>query len=98
VDDEAVTDAEAVTEGESRPTTGEDDISARTEDDVHMPDQLWHALLHQHDLSNGEAEDGDHPPDYIGQPKGGEAPVLDNDEELQEVGPRRDEGSQGCHR
>jgi hypothetical protein len=36
--------------------------------------------------------------DYIGQPKGGEAPVFDDDEELQEVGPRCDEGSQGRRR
>jgi hypothetical protein len=93
VEDEAVADAEAVTEGESPLVPGEDGVAARTEDDVYRPDQLWPALLHQHDLSNGEARGGDCPLDYIGQSEGGESPVLEVDEELQEMGPWRDEGS-----
>jgi hypothetical protein len=40
----------------------------------------------------------DRPPDGVGQPEGGEAPSLDDDEELQESGPRRDEGSQHLRR
>jgi hypothetical protein len=59
-----------------------------------MPDQLWPALLHQYDLTDGEAWGGEHPPDCLRQAEGGEALVLDDDKELQEVGPRRNEGSQ----
>jgi hypothetical protein len=86
---------EAVTEGEGPPTPGEDGVAARAEDDVHRLDLLWPSLLHQYNLSNREAGGGDRPPDYFRQPEGGEAAVLDDDEELQEVGPPRDEGSQG---
>jgi hypothetical protein len=88
-----VTDVEVMTEGESPPTPGEDGIAAHTEDDVYRLDQLWPALLHQHELANGEAESRDRPPDRIGQAEGGEALVLDGDEELQELGPWCDEGS-----
>jgi hypothetical protein len=85
--DEVVADAEAVTEGRNPLAPSEDGVATCTEDDVHGPDQLWPALLHQHDLANGEAGDGDRPLDYIGQPEGGQALVLDDNEELQEVGP-----------
>jgi hypothetical protein len=44
-EDEAVTDVETVTEGESPPAPGEDGIAARPEDDVNRSDQLWPALL-----------------------------------------------------
>jgi hypothetical protein len=35
----------------------------------------------------------DHPPDCIRQPESVEAPGIDDDEELQEAGPRANEGS-----
>jgi hypothetical protein len=85
---------EAVTEGESPLAPGEDGIAAHAENDINRPDPLWPALLHQHDLSNREVGGRDCPTDYIGQPEGGEASILDNNEELQELGPRRNEGSQ----
>jgi hypothetical protein len=93
-----VTDAEAVVEGESPLAQGEDGVAARSEDDVYRPEELWPALLHQHDLSGGSARGVDHPSDRVGQPEGGEALGVDDDEELQEAGPRGDEGSQHLHR
>jgi hypothetical protein len=39
-EDEVVTDAEAVTEGESPLAPGEDGVASHAEDDVHRPDQL----------------------------------------------------------
>jgi hypothetical protein len=32
-------------EGESPPVSGEDGVAARSEDDVHRPEELWPALL-----------------------------------------------------
>jgi hypothetical protein len=80
-EDEAVTDVEVVAKGKSPPTLREDGVAAHTEDDVHMLDQLWPALLDQHDLTNGEAGSREHPLDRLRQPKGGEAPILDDDKE-----------------
>jgi hypothetical protein len=73
---------EVVAEGESPLAPGEDGVATHAEDDVHRPDQVWPALLHQHDLANGEAGSGDRPSNCLGQPEGGEALVLDDDEEL----------------
>jgi hypothetical protein len=61
-----VTDAEAVAEGESPLASGEDGVAARSEDDVHRPEELWLALLHQHDLTRGSTGGIDHSPDYVG--------------------------------
>jgi hypothetical protein len=44
-----------VAEGESPPVPEEDGTAAHAEDDIHMLDQLWPALLHQRDLIDGEA-------------------------------------------
>jgi hypothetical protein len=98
VEDEVVADAEAVAEGESPLASGEDGIAARSKDDVHRPEELWLALLHQRDLSGGSARGIDHPSDCVGQPKGVEALGIDDDEELQEAGPQGDEGSQHLRR
>jgi hypothetical protein len=54
-EDEVVTDTKTVAEGESPLAPGEDGIAARSKDNVNRPNQLWPALLHQHNLSNGEA-------------------------------------------
>jgi hypothetical protein len=70
---------------ESPPAPGEDGASAHAKDDVHRQHQLSPALLHQHDLSDREAWSGEHHPDRLRQAEGGEAPVLDDEEELQEV-------------
>jgi hypothetical protein len=78
---------EVVAEGESPLVPREDGVA--TENDVHRLDQFWPTLLHQHDLADAEAGSGEHPSE------GDEAPILDDDEELLEVGPRRDVGSQG---
>jgi hypothetical protein len=86
-----VADMEMVAEGKGPLAPVEDGVHA--EDDVHRLDQLWPALLHQRDLADAEARGGDRPPDRIGQLEGDEGPIPDDDEELQEVGPRRDEGS-----
>jgi hypothetical protein len=51
--DEVVADAEAVAEGRGPPALGEDGIAARSKDDVNRLEELWPALLHQHDLSGG---------------------------------------------
>jgi hypothetical protein len=48
--------------------------------------------------STSTTSPGDHPPNCIRQPEGDEAPSLDDDEELQEAGPQRDEGSQHLRR
>jgi hypothetical protein len=42
-----------------------------------------------------EARGGDRPLGRIGQPEGDEGPILDDDNWLQKVGPRCNEGSQG---
>jgi hypothetical protein len=47
-----------------------------------------------HDLTTSEAWGREHPLNCLGQMEGGEAPSLDVDDELQEVGPRGNEGSQ----
>jgi hypothetical protein len=39
-EDEVVADAEAVAEGESPPASGEDGVAARSEDDVHRPEEI----------------------------------------------------------
>jgi hypothetical protein len=53
-----------------------------------MPEEIWPALLRQRDLSRGSVGGVDHPPDCVGQPEGVEALDVDDDEELQEAGPR----------
>jgi hypothetical protein len=54
-EDEVVTNAEAVAEGKGPPAPGEDGVAACSEDDVNRPEELWPALLHQRDLSEGSA-------------------------------------------
>jgi hypothetical protein len=93
-EDEMVADAEAVAEGKGPPAPGEDGIAARSEDDVNRPEELWPALLHQHDLSGRSAGGIDYPPNCVRQPEGDEALGVDGDDKLQEVGPRSNEGSQ----
>jgi hypothetical protein len=83
-----------VAEGESPPAPGEDGAAAHAKDDVHRLDQLWPALLHQRDLADGEAWGREHPLFHLRQAKGGEALVLDDDKQLQEVGHLCNEGSQ----
>jgi hypothetical protein len=34
---------------------GEDDIATRSKEDVHWPEEIWPALLHQRYLSGGGA-------------------------------------------
>jgi hypothetical protein len=92
-EDEVVADTESVAEGKGPPAPGEDDIAARSKDDVNRLEELWPALLHQHDLSGGSAGGVDYPPDCVGQPEGDEAHGVNGDEELQEVGPQSNEGS-----
>jgi hypothetical protein len=82
-----IADEEMVAESKSPLAPGEDGSAMCAEDDVHGPDQLRPALLHQHNLANSEAWGREHPPDCLGQMEGGEAPSLDVDKELQEVGP-----------
>jgi hypothetical protein len=82
VEDEVVADTEAMAEGEIPPMSGEDGVAARSEDDVHRPEELWPALLHQHDLTRGSAGGVDYPPDCVGQPEGDEALGVKDDEEL----------------
>jgi hypothetical protein len=77
-----VTDAEAVAVGKGPLAPGEDGIAARSKDDVNRLEELWPALLHQHDLSGGSAGGVDYPPDCVGQPEGDEAPGINGDEEL----------------
>jgi hypothetical protein len=55
VEDEVVADAEAVAEGEGPLVPGEDGIAVRSKEDVHKPEEIWPALLHQRDLSRGSA-------------------------------------------
>jgi hypothetical protein len=81
-EDEVVTDAEAMVEGKSPPTLGEDGVAARSEEDVHRPEEIWPALLPQGDLPGGCPRGVDHPPDCVGQPEGVEALDVDDDEEL----------------
>jgi hypothetical protein len=85
---------EVVAEGKSPPAPGEDGVAV--ENDVHRPDQFWPVLLHQHNLADAKAGSREHPLYRIRKPEGDEAPILDDDEELQEVGPQCNEGSQGC--
>jgi hypothetical protein len=63
-----------------------------------MPEELWLALLHQHNLSGGSTGGVDNPANCVGQPEEDEALGIDDDEELQEVGPQRNEGSQHLRR
>jgi hypothetical protein len=65
-EDEVVTNTEVMAEGESPLAFGEDGVAARSEDDVHRPEELWPALLHQHDLTRGSVGGADHPPDCVG--------------------------------
>jgi hypothetical protein len=46
-EDEVVTDVEAVAEGEGPPAPGENGIAVRSKEDVHRPEEIWPALLHQ---------------------------------------------------
>jgi hypothetical protein len=73
-------------EGKSPPVPREDGIPARSEADAHRLEEIWPALLPQ------AASDVDYSPDCVGQPEGVEAPGVDDNEELQEAGPRGDEG------
>jgi hypothetical protein len=59
-----------------------------------MPEEIWPALLPQSNLPSGRAGGVNHPPDCVGQPKGVEAPGVDDDEELQEAGRWGNEGPQ----
>jgi hypothetical protein len=45
-EDEVVTDAETVAEGECPPAPREDGIAARSKDDVNRLEELWPTLLH----------------------------------------------------
>jgi hypothetical protein len=94
--DEVVADVEAVAEGESPLAPREDGIAARSEDDVHRPEEIWPALLCQCDLFRGSAGGIDHPPDCVRQLEGVKALDIDDDEALQEAGPWGYEGSQHC--
>jgi hypothetical protein len=82
VKDEVVTDTEVVAEGKGPPVPREDGISAHSKDDINRPEELWPALLHQHDLSRGSVRGVDYPLDYIGQPEGDEALGINGDEDL----------------
>jgi hypothetical protein len=82
-EDEVVADEKAVAEGKGPLAPREDGTTAGAEDDVHQPDKLWPALLHQRNLTDGEARGREDPPDCLGQAEGGEAPGMDVDEELQ---------------
>jgi hypothetical protein len=77
-----VADVEAMAEGEGLPTAGEDGVAARSEEDVHRPEEIWPALLPQSNLPGGRARGVNHPPDCVGQPEGVEARSIDDDEEL----------------
>jgi hypothetical protein len=66
--------------------------------DVHRPEEIWPAMLHQHNLSGGSAGGVDRPPDCAGQPEGVEAQHVEGDEEFQELGPRGNQGTQHLHR
>jgi hypothetical protein len=97
-EDEVVTDAEAVAKGKGPPTPEEDGIATRSEKDVNRLEELWPALLHQRDLSGGSARGVDHPPDCVRQPEGVEAQDVNDDKELQEWGPRSNQGTQHLRR
>jgi hypothetical protein len=93
-EDEVVTNVEAMAEGEGPPAAGKDGTTARPEEDVYRPEEIWPALFPQSDLPGDRAGGVNHPLDAIEQPEGAEARGVDDDEELQEAGPRADEGSQ----
>jgi hypothetical protein len=86
-----------VAEGKGPPVPREDGVAARSEDDVNRPEELWPALLHQHDLSGGSDGCVDCPPDYVRQPEEDEALGVNDDKELQEAGPRSNKGPQHLH-
>jgi hypothetical protein len=88
-----VADAEAMAEGEGPPVPREDGVAARSEEDVHMPEEIWPALLPQGNLPGGYAGGIDYPLDCVREPEGVEAPDVNDDKELQEAGPQGDEGS-----
>jgi hypothetical protein len=69
-------------EGESPPAPGEEGVAARSEEDVHRPEEIWPALLPQGDLPGGCAGGVDYPLDCVGESEGVEAPDVDDDEEL----------------
>jgi hypothetical protein len=77
-----VTDAEAMAKGEGPPALEEDGIAVRSEENVHRPEEIWPALLHQCNLSGGSTGGVNHPPDRVGQPEGVEAQDVEDDEEL----------------
>jgi hypothetical protein len=71
----------------------EDSAAIDTEHDVHRPDKGRSALLHQCYLAHPETWDGEDPSDRLWQVEGVEAPGANVDKEIQEMGPRGDEGS-----
>jgi hypothetical protein len=77
-----VADVEAMAKGEGPLAPGEDGIAARSKEDVHRPEEIWPALLHQRDLSGGSAGGVNHPPDCVGQLEGVKAQDVEDDEEL----------------
>jgi hypothetical protein len=65
-EEEAVTSEKAVAKIKGPSALGEDGSTIGAKDDVHRLDQLLPALLHQRNLANCEAQDGQDPPDCLG--------------------------------